>query len=61
MKKTDLLSTLFVGIDVSSRENSVCAVEMAQKLQALLVGNRDINKLIVALEFTSFYIYYLLA
>ena len=75
MKKTDLLSTLFVGIDVSSRENVVCAidyeaqkllrfsvqnnhpggVEMTQKLHALLAGNCDINKLIVAVESTSFY------
>jgi transposase len=75
MKKADLLSTLFVGIDVSSRENVVCAIdyesqkllrfsvsnnqpgalEMAQKFHALLYGNREINKLIVALESTSFY------
>jgi len=33
MKKADLLSTLFVGIDVSSRENVVCAIDFeAQKL-----------------------------
>ncbi|SCM82704.1 transposase [uncultured Sporomusa sp.] len=75
MKKADLLSTLFVGIDVSSRENVVCAldyesqkllrfsvpnnqpgaVEMAKKFHALLYGNRELNKLIVALESTSFY------
>ncbi|HWR42072.1 IS110 family transposase [Sporomusa sp.] len=75
MKKADLLSTLFVGIDVSSRENVVCAidyeaqkllrfsvpnnhpgaVEMAEKLHAFLYENRDINKLMVALESTSFY------
>jgi len=75
MKKADLLSTLFVGIDVSSRENVVCAIdyeaqkllrfsvpnnhpgaiEMAEKLHAFLCGNRDINKLMVALESTSFY------
>ncbi|MDR1754104.1 MAG: IS110 family transposase, partial [Eubacterium sp.] len=75
MKKADLLSTLFVGIDISSRENVVCAIDfeaqkllrfsvannhpgavlMAEKLQAFLTGNKDINKLIVALESTSFY------
>jgi transposase len=75
MKKADLLSTLFVGIDVSSRENVVCAidyeaqkllrfsvqnnhpgaVEMAEKLKEFLAGNPDVNKLVVALESTSFY------
>lgn len=75
MKKADLLSTLFVGIDVSSRENVVCAidfeaqkllrfsvqnnhpgaVEMATKLHEFLSGNRDINRLMIALESTSFY------
>jgi transposase len=75
MKKADLLSTLFVGIDVSSRENVVCAidyeaqkllrfavqnnhpgaVEMAEKLHAFLSGHREINRLMVALESTSFY------
>lgn len=75
MKKADLLSTLFVGIDVSSRENVVCAinyeaqkllqfsvqnnhpgaVEMAEKLHKFLTGNPDVNKLVVALESTSFY------
>lgn len=75
MKKADLLSTLFVGIDVSSKENVVCAidyeaqkllrfsvqnnhpgaVEMAEKLHEFLTGNPDVNKLVVALESTSFY------
>lgn len=75
MKKADLLSTLFVGIDVSSRENVVCAinyeaqkllrfsvqnnhpgaVEMAEKLHSFLSGNLEINRLIIALESTSFY------
>lgn len=31
MKKADLLSTLFVGIDVSSRENVVCALDFEQQ------------------------------
>jgi transposase len=75
MKKADLLSTLFVGIDVSSRENVVCAidyeaqkllrfsvhnnqpgaVEMAKNLQEFLSGKHEVNKLVVALESTSFY------
>ncbi len=75
MKKADLLSTLFVGIDVSSRENVVCAidyeaqkllrfsvqnnqpgaVQMAEKLREFLSGNHEVNKLMVALESTSFY------
>lgn len=75
MKKADLLSTLFVGIDVSSRENVVCAIDyeaqkllrfsvqnnqpgavkMAEKLHEFLSGNLDVNKLVIALESTSFY------
>lgn len=75
MKKADLLSTLFVGIDVSSHENVVCAidyeaqkllrfsvqnnqpgaVQMATKLQEFLSGNQDVNRLVIALESTSFY------
>ena len=75
MKKADLLSTLFVGIDVSSRENVVCAIDfeqqkrlkfsvpnnqpgavmMAEKLQQFFSDNTDVNKLVVALESTSFY------
>ena len=30
MKKTDYLSTLFVGIDVSSKSNTVCAIDFEQ-------------------------------
>lgn len=75
MKKADLLSTLFVGIDVSSRENVVCAIDfeqqkrlqfsvpnnqpgaikMAEKLQQFFSDNKDVNKLVIALESTSFY------
>jgi transposase len=75
MKKADLLSTLFVGIDVSSRDNVVCAINfdtekllefsvsnnqpgavlMAEKLNAFLYGNKELNKLVIALESTSFY------
>lgn len=75
MKNADILSTLFVGIDVSSRENVVCAldfeqqkrlrfsvpnnqpgaVKMAETLHQFLSGNQDVNKLVVALESTSFY------
>jgi transposase len=75
MKKADLLSTLFVGIDVSSRENVLCAIDyeaekqltfsvsnnqpgavvMAEKLQAFLSANQDMDRLVVALESTSFY------
>ena len=31
MKKIDYLSTLFVGIDVSSKTNKVCAIDFDQK------------------------------
>lgn len=75
MKKADLLSTLFVGIDVSSRENVLCAIDyeaekhltfsvsnnqpgavvMAERLQKFLSGNKDMDRLVVALESTSFY------
>lgn len=75
MKKADLLSTLFVGIDISSRENVVCAidfeeqkllrfsvpnnqpgaVEMAERFHAFFSKNKDVNRLVVALESTSFY------
>lgn len=76
MKKADLLSTLFVGIDISSRENVVAlldfvsskpimsfavannqpgAVELAQKLADYLRSHRDLSRLMIALESTSFY------
>ena len=76
MKKTDLLSTLFVGIDISSRSNVVAlldfesqkplrtflvannqpgAMEMAQYLLDFLGSRPDLEKLVVALESTSFY------
>lgn len=75
MKKAELLSTLFVGIDVSSRENVVCAIDyeaqkhlrfsvlnnqpgaimLATKLQEFLLGNREVDKVVIALEATSFY------
>lgn len=74
MKKSDYLSTLFVGIDVSARENVVCVLnfeqekllqfavanaqsgadEIADKLFALLSDN-IFNRVIIALESTSFY------
>lgn len=76
MKKADLLSTLFVGIDISSRENVVAlldfessrpimsfavannqpgAVDLAQKLATYLRSHRDLSRLMIALESTSFY------
>ena len=76
MKKADLLSTLFVGIDISSRENVVAlldfesskpilsfavannqpgAVDLAQKLADFLSSHRDLSRLMIALESTSFY------
>ena len=76
MKKADLLSTLFVGIDISSRENVVAlldfesskpilsfavannqpgAVALAQKLADFLNSHRDLSRLMIALESTSFY------
>ncbi len=76
MKKADLLSTLFVGIDISSRSNVVAlldfesqktlqsfavgnnqpgAVELANRLADYLHSRKDLTKLVVALESTSFY------
>lgn len=76
LKKTDLLSTLFVGIDISSRSNVVAlldfesqkplrtfsvannqpgAMELAQQLLDFLGSRPDLEKLVVALESTSFY------
>ena len=76
MKKADLLSTLFVGIDISSRSNVVAlldfesqktiqsfavgnnqpgAVELANRLADFLRSRKDLTKLVVALESTSFY------
>ena len=76
MKKADLLSTLFVGIDISSRNNVVAlldfesqktlqsfavgnnqpgAVELANRLADYLHSRKDLTKLVVALESTSFY------
>lgn len=74
MKKSDYLSTLFVGIDVSARENVVCVLnfeqekllqfavpnaqsgadEITDKLSDLLSDN-TYNRVIIALESTSFY------
>ena len=77
MKKADLLlSTLYVGIDVSSRNNVVAlmefesqkpimtfavannrpgAMELAEKLSGFLESHKDLHRLIIALESTSFY------
>ena len=76
MKKADLLSTLFVGIDISSRSNVVAlldfesqkplqsfavgnnqpgAVKLANRLADYLRSRKDLTKLVVALESTSFY------
>jgi transposase len=77
MKKADLLlSTLYVGIDVSSRNNVVAlmefesqkpimtfavannrpgAMELAEKLSGFLGERKDLHRLIIALESTSFY------
>ena len=76
MKKADLLSTLFVGIDISSRENAVAlldfesskpilsfavannqpgAVVLAQNLADFIISHRDLSRLMIALESTSFY------
>jgi transposase len=74
VKKSDYLSTLFVGIDVSARENVVCVLnfeqekllqfavpnaqsgadEIADKLFSLLSDN-TFNRVMIALESTSFY------
>jgi len=76
LKKADLLSTLFVGIDIGSRNHVVAlmdfesqeplhtfmatnnqpgAVELAQKLADYLLARKDLTRLLVALESTSFY------
>lgn len=76
LKKAELLSTLFVGIDIGSRSNVVAlmdfesekplqtfkvannqpgAVELALKLAEYLQSRKDLPKLLVALESTSFY------
>lgn len=76
MKKADLLSTLFVGIDVSSRSNVVAllnfesqkpltsfavannnpgAMELAGRLAAFMDDHRDLSRLAIAMESTSFY------
>ena len=76
LKKTNLLSTLFVGIDISPRSNVVAlldfesqkplrtfsvannqpdAMELAQQLLDFLGCRPDLEKLVVALESTSFY------
>ena len=76
MKKAGLLSTLFVGIDISSRENVVAlfdfesaklilsfavannqpgAVDLAQNLADFLSSHRDLSRLMITLESTSFY------
>ena len=43
MKKADLLSTLFVGIDISSRSNVVALLdfESQKPLQSFAVGNNQ--------------------
>ena len=76
MKKADLLSTLFVGIDISSRSNVVAlldfesqkplktftvdnnhpgAVELAGRLADFLQTRKDLPRLLIGLESTSFY------
>lgn len=76
LKKAELLSTLFVGIDIGSRSNVVAlmdfesekplqtfkvannqpgAVELALKLAEYLRSRKDLPRLLVALESTSFY------
>ena len=72
----DLLSTLFVGIDISSRNNVVVlldfeaqkplcsfavannqpgAMELSERLAEFLQSRKDLTRLVVALESTSFY------
>ena len=76
MKKADLLSTLFVGIDISSRENVVAvmdfestkpiasfavpnnepgAEEMVTRIYEYLTPKSGLDRLVIALESTSFY------
>ena len=76
LKKAELLSTLFVGIDIGSRSNVVSlmdfesekplqtfkvannqpgAVELVLKLAEYLQSRKDLLRLLVALESTSFY------
>lgn len=74
VKKLDFLSTLFVGIDVSSKSNTVCVMDFScnhflditvannqpganQLVNALIeiLLKNAFNKLVIALESTSFY------
>lgn len=76
MKKADLLSTLFVGIDIGSRNHVVAimdfesekpimsfpvannnpgAIGLVEKLVKFLDTRKDLTKLLVALESTSYY------
>ena len=75
MKNREVLSTLFVGIDVSSKNNVVCAIDfdetryletsvsnnhpgalaLAEKLAAVMKGNPEFTRLVIAMESTSCY------
>ena len=55
MKKADLLSTLFVGIDVSSRENVLCAIDYeAEKQLAFSVSNNQPGAVAMAEKLQEF-------
>ena len=75
MKNHKVLSTLFVGIDVSSKTNVVCAIDfdcvrhlqfsvpnnqpgalqLVLELKSFLIKSKEFNKVIIAMESTSFY------
>ena len=56
MKKADLLSTLFVGIDVSSRENVVCAIDFEQqKRLRFSVPNNQPGAIMMAEKLQQFF------
>ncbi len=49
MKKAALLSTLFVGIDISSRENALCAIDYeTEKQLTFSVSNNHPGAVVVA-------------
>ena len=55
MKNSEVLSTLFVGIDVSSRSNVVCALDFSSnKLLTFSVSNNQPGALDMAQKFYDF-------
>lgn len=55
MKKIDFLSTLFVGIDVSSTENVVCAIDFdTNKLLKFAVSNNHLGACELSQKLSAF-------